>query len=145
MKTRPIESSTTALAQSARLINTALKDIASLQWLNPLTSLSPKRSVEFGRQIEASLNELTDSQQIIKLQLRKSDKAVVIGVNQYQSILEMKDHYEKLIERVRELELSHAANEYDQLFERIASPASRKAVDILFNSTDEDFNNAYKE
>jgi len=142
MKTQPITNDTSS---ANTLVTQAMKDLVSLKWLTPLTSLRPKKSVDFGRKIEASLNELTNSQHIMKLQLRKSDKAVVIGVDQYQSILDMKRHYESLVERVRELELSHEANEYDQLFERIASPASRKAVDILFNSTDEDFNNAYKE
>ncbi|VAW67814.1 hypothetical protein MNBD_GAMMA09-399 [hydrothermal vent metagenome] len=126
------------------LVSKALNDLASLKWLTPLTTLLPKRSGEFGRQIEISLNQLAETQKILKLQLRKSDKAVVIGVDQYQAILNMKKHYEELVEKVRELELTQAASEYDQLFQRIASPTSRQAADTLFEASDEELNNAYK-
>lgn len=126
------------------LVNQALKDLASLKWLTPLTSLLPRRSGEFGRQIEVSLNQLTESQQILKLQLRKSDKAVVIAVDQYQAILDMKQRYAELVEKVRELEVKQAAGEYDSLLQHIASPESRQAADALFASTDEQLNNAHK-
>jgi len=126
------------------LVTKALRDLASLKWLAPLTSLLPRRSGEFGRQIEVSLNQLAESQQIMKLQLRKSDKAVVIGVDQYQAILDMKQRYTELIEKVRELELAQEANEYDRLFQRISSPASHQAADELFASSEDSLNNAYK-
>ena len=126
------------------LITQALKDLASLKWLTPLTSLLPRRSGEFGRQIEVSLNQLTESQQILKLQLRKSDKAVVIAVDQYQAILDMKQRYAELVEKVRELEVKQAGGEYDLLLQHIASPESRQAADALFTSTDEQLNNAHK-
>ena len=144
MATQRIEDDTPANTSGNTLVAQALKDLAPLKWLTPLASLLPKRSVEFGRQIETSLNQLTESHQIIKLQLRRSDKAVVIGVDQYQAILNMKQHYAELVEKVRELEIAQATNEYDTLFQRIASPASRQASDALFESSDEELNNAYK-
>ena len=142
MTTPHIKDDTTT-ADNTR-VNQAIKDLASLQWLAPLTSLLSRRSGEFGRQIEISLNQLTESQQILKLQLRKSDKAVVIGVDQYQAILDMKQNYAELVEKLRELEVKQAAGEYDLLFQRIASPTSQQAADALFASSDEELNNAHK-
>jgi len=144
MTTQHIEDNKLATTPDNILVMKALRDLASLKWLTPLNSLLSKRSGEFGRQIEVSLNQLAESQQIMKLQLRKSDKAVVIGVDQYQAILNMKQHYAELLEKVRELELAQEADEYDRLFQRIASPASHQAADALFASSDDDLNNAYK-
>lgn len=144
MTTQHIEDDKPAITSDNTLVTKALRDLASLKWLTPLNSLLPRRSGEFGRQIEVSLNQLAESQQIMKLQLRKTDKAVVIGVDQYQAILDMKQHYAELLEKVRELELDREADEYDRLFQRIASPESRQAADALFASSDEDLNNAYK-
>jgi len=144
MKTPRIEDETATPIPGNALVAQALKDLASLKYLTPLTSLLSKRSGEFGRQIEVSLNQLAESQQIMKLQLRKSDKAVVIGVDQYQAILDMKQHYAQLVEKVRELELAQEAGEYDRLFQRIASSASRQAADGLFESSQDELNSAYK-
>ncbi len=144
MTTPHIEDNKPASTQGNTLVTKALRDLASLKWLTPLNSLLPKRSGEFGRQIEASLNQLAESRQIMKLQLRRSDKAVVFSVEQYQAILDMKQHYAELLEKVRELELDREADQYDRLFQRIASPASHQAADALFASSDDDFNNAYK-
>lgn len=125
-------------------IKQALSDLSSLKWLTPVSSLASRRSGDFGRQIEASLNQLAESEQIMKLQLRKADKAVVIAVEQYQAILDMKKHYEALIEKVRILELQQAGSEYDQLFQRIASPAARQAADTLFELSEDQLNSAHK-
>jgi len=80
----------------------------------------------------------------MKLQLRKTDKAVVISVDQYQAILDMKKHYEALVEKVRILELEQTGNEYDQLFQRIVSPVSRQAADILFELSEDQLDRAHK-
>jgi len=144
MTTQHIEDEKPAITSDNILVMKAIRDLTSLKWLAPLNSLLPRRSGEFGRQIEISLNQLAESQQIMKLQLRKSDKAVVIGVEQYQAILDMKQHYTELLEKVRELELAQAADEYDRLFQRIVTPMSHQAADALFTSSDDDLNNAYK-
>jgi len=80
----------------------------------------------------------------MKLQLRKEDKAVVISVDQYQAILDMKKHYEALVEKVHILELEQTGSEYDQLFQRIVSLVSRQAADTLFELSEDQLNRAYK-
>ena len=144
MTARDLEDTILASISSNMPIKQALKDLSSLKWLTPLRSLMSMRSGDFGRQIETSLNQLAESEQIIKLQLRKADKAVVIGVDQYQAILDMKQHYEALVEKVRTLELAQAGSEYDQLFRRIASSESRQAADALFELSEDQLNQAHK-
>jgi len=144
MKNHPLNDKAPASGYASTLVSQALKDMAALKWLVPITSLFTKRSVEFGRQIETSLNQLTESHRIIKLQLRRSDKAVVLGIDEYQSILDMKQHYEQLLDRVRELELVQAGNQYDRLFQQITSPESRQAADTLFELSDDALNQNYK-
>lgn len=144
MSTRHLEEEVSPSVSDNNIIKQALNELSSLKWLTPVRSMMSKRSGDFGRQIEASLNELAESEQIMKLQLRKADKAVVIGVEQYQAILDMKKHYEALVEKVRAMELEQAGSEYDQLFQRIASPASRKAADTLFELSEDQLNSAHK-
>jgi len=144
MSVRHFEDEALASVPDNKLIKQALNELSSLKWLSPVGSLVSKRSGDFGRQIETSLNQLAESEQIMKLQLRKTDKAVVIGVDQYQAILDMKKHYEALVEKVRILELEQAGSEYDQLFQRIASPASRQAADTLFELSEDQLNRAHK-
>jgi len=143
MATQRIENAQSTSAVST-LVSKALNDLASLKCLAPLTSIFCKGSGEFGRHIESSLNQMTKEQSILKLKLRKSDAAVVIGVAQYQAILDMKQHYAELVEKVRVLELTQAVSEYDHLFQQIASPASRQAADALFEASEEELNNTYK-
>lgn len=141
MKNQLVSNETT---ESNTLISQALNDITALNCLVPVDSLLVKRSVEFGRQIESSLNQLTESPHVIKLKLRQSDKAVVLRLEEYQSILDMKQHLEQLVDRVRELELSQAGNQYDQLFQQITSQESRQAADTLFELSDDTLNHNFK-
>ena len=144
MTARHLEEEKSASSSGNMLIKQALNELSSLKWLTPVRSLVSKRSGDFGRQIETSLNQLAESEQIMKLQLRRADKAVVISVEQYQAILDMKQHYEALIEKLRVLELAQAGSEYDLLFQRIASPASRQAADSLFELSEDQLNRAHK-
>ncbi|HFD32211.1 MAG TPA: hypothetical protein ENJ28_05830 [Gammaproteobacteria bacterium] len=145
MKNQLVNNNSIKNEESHTLISQALNDITALDWLIPVNSLSTKRSVEFGRQIENSLNQLTESQHIIKLRLRQSDKAVVLGLEEYQSILNMKQHLKQLVDRVRELELSQAGSQYDQLFQQITSPESRQASDTIFEMPDDALNQSLKD
>lgn len=144
MKNQLVSNNSITNKEDSTLISQALNDITILNWLRPVNSLSTKLSVEFGRQIENSLNQLTQSQHVIKLKLRQSDKAVVLGIEEYQSILDMKQHLEELIGRVRELEISQAGSQYDLLFQQIRSPESRQAADTLFEMSDEALNQNFK-
>lgn len=144
MKNQLVSNESITNRENSTLISQALNDITALNCLVPVDSLLTKRSVEFGRQIENSLNQLTESQHVIKLKLRQSDKAVVLGLEEYQSILDMKQHFKQLVDRVRELELSQAGNQYDQLFQQITSPESRQAADTLFELPDDALNQSFK-
>ena len=132
------------LTEESTLTSRAANNLSKLTWLSPIHSISSKHSTEFGRQIELSLNQLTDKHPILRLLLRKSDKAVVIETKQYEEILEMKTNYIHLIEKLRVLEIKQAANEFDKLYLNISSTESRAAADSLFSASSEDLNTSFK-
>ena len=126
------------------LISRVLNDLSSLKGLVPLETLLSKGGVEFGRKIENTLNLLSDSHEPMKLQLRNTDKAVVIGVDQYRAIVDLLESMPNLVEIVREIDLENESNEFDQLMKRISSPASRRAADALFEASEDELNSSYK-
>lgn len=144
MKNPSTRHASTTNKKSNTLLSQALNALTSLNFLLPVNALSTKASVEFGRQIENSLNQLTESQHVIKLKLRQSDKAVVLGLEEYKSILDMKQHLEQLVSRVRELELSQAGNQYEQLFQQITSSESSQAANALFDLPNDALNQNFK-
>jgi PHD/YefM family antitoxin component YafN of YafNO toxin-antitoxin module len=126
------------------LVQHAKSLILKLNWLSPTSSLISKGGRDFGRQIEASIKEITQKQGIMRIQLRKRDAAVVMSVDHYEEMLSMKKLYSELIERVKEKEIAHEADEFEALYRRIASPESRASADALFSASTEDLNKAYQ-
>ena len=108
-----------------------------LDWLSPLSTLNSAPSSKFGRRIEASLAEVTEGE-VIRLQLRKRDAAVVMSAGHYEELVEMKSLCAALIEQVRAGEVADAAGEYDTLYRRITSAPSREAADALFDASAEE-------
>jgi len=110
-----------------------------LQWLSPPSSLRSSGGRDFGRAIEYSLTEISKGE-VKRLQLRKRDTAVVMSVDHYAEILQMKEMYSKLIERIQQQEITQATDEFEQLYQRITSPESRRAADDLFTATTDSLN-----
>lgn len=104
-----------------------------LDWLSRLSTLSGAPSSKFGRQIEASLADVTKGE-VIRLQLRKRDAAVVMSASHYEELVEMKSLCAALIEQAKAGEIADAAGEYDTLYHRITSEQSREAADALFGA-----------
>lgn len=126
------------------LVAQARQLMRNVRWLAPTTTLDSKGGRDFGRQIEASLTELARGDGILRLQLRKRDAAVVLSVRHYEEMLRMKSMYATLVDRVKEKDIERAADEYETLYERIASPRSRRAADALFSAGTEDLRAGYR-
>tara|TARA_B100001540_G_scaffold123830_1_gene110389 strand:+ start:1689 stop:2141 length:453 start_codon:yes stop_codon:yes gene_type:complete len=116
----------------------------NLSWLTPAAGLSSKGGRDFGRQIEASLAEISEGEGVMRLQIRKRDAAVVVSVDHYEEMVRMKELCAELVDRVKEREIARAADKYEALYQRITAPASRQAADALFSVTGEELRQTYK-
>ncbi len=125
------------------LMQQAKRLMLSLGWLSPTTSLEVKGGKDFGRRIEASLTEITQTDSVIRLQLRRRDAAVVMSVQHYEQMLKMKTLYADLVEKVKETEIHEQADEYERLYRTITSAESSKAADALFAATSDDLRTSY--
>jgi len=125
------------VAQARRLMQ-------SLNWLTPAATLSSKGGRDFGRQIEASLAEISEGEGVLRLQIRKRDAAVVVSVDHYEEMVRMKALCAELVDQVKEKEIARAADKYEALYQRIISPDSRQAADALFSVTGEELRHTYK-
>ena len=125
------------VAQARRLLQ-------SLSWLAPAAMLNSKGGRDFGRQIEDSIAEINAGKGVLRLQIRRRDAAVVVSVDHYEEMVRMKALCAELVERVKEKEIAGAADKYEALYQRIASPNSRRAADALFSVTGEELRESYK-
>ena len=124
------------VAQARRLMQ-------SLTWLAPAATLSSKGGRDFGRQIEASLAQISEGEGVLRLQIRKRDAAVVVSVDHYEEMVRMKALCAELVDQVKEKEIARAADKYEALYQRITAPASRRAADALFSVTGEELRQTY--
>ena len=124
------------VAQARRLMQ-------SLSWLTPAATLSSKGGRDFGRQIEASLAQISEGEGVLRLQIRKRDAAVVVSVDHYEEMVRMKALCAELVNQVKEKEIARATDKYEALYERITAPESRRAADALFAVTDEELRQTY--
>ena len=124
------------IAQARRLMR-------RLSWLAPAATLSSKGGRDFGRQIEASLAEISEGEGVLRLQIRKRDAAVVVSVDHYEEMVAMKALCAELVEQVKEKEIARAADKYEALYQRITAPASSRAADALFSVTGEELRQTY--
>ena len=116
------------------IIDRARHLMQKLQWLSPLPTLNSTPSSKFGRQIESSLADIAQGE-IVRLQLRKRDAAVVMSASHYEEMVQMKALYADLIEQLKAEEIASAADDYEALYQRITSPTSRQAADSLFSAS----------
>lgn len=116
------------------IIDRARHLMQKLQWLSPLPTLNSTPSSKFGRQIESSLADIAQGE-IVRLQLRKRDAAVVMSASHYEEMVQMKALYADLIEQLKAEEIASAADDYEALYQRITSPTSRQAADSLFSTS----------
>ncbi len=114
-----------------------------LNWLSPSSLLHSKGGRDFGRSIESSLIEISKGE-VKRLQLRKRDTAVVMSVAHYEELVDMKEMYSVLVKKLQEKEIAEAANAYEVLYQRIISPASKRAADDLFSATGEELRASYQ-
>jgi hypothetical protein len=116
-----------------------------LNWLAPPEHLDATGGTTFGRSIETELRSLGSQHQgVLKLRLRKRDAAVVISLEHYQQLLEMKDLCRALIDAQADAVINEAASEFDALYEQLTSEASRSAADALFQASPEDLRQSYR-
>lgn len=127
-----------------RFISDAKAMMNHISWLSPSSSLDQATSSEFGRNIERALNDLPKHNGIINLVLRRQTKAVVMSIQHYEQLLEMKEVYAKLIEIESERTVSEAIDDFRSLYGRITSQKSAKASDLLFSADTEELNKSYR-
>lgn len=126
------------------LVAQARQLMRNLTWLTPAAALSSKGGRDFGRQIEASLAEISEGEGVMRLQIRKRDAAVVVSVDHYEEMVRMKALCAELVDRVKEKEIARAADKYEALYQRITAPESRRVADALFSVTGEELRQTYK-
>lgn len=126
------------------LAGQAQKIMRKLTWLSPAALLGSKGGRDFGRKIEASLTKISQEHEVVRLQLHRRDAAIVMSIDHYEEIVQMKALYAELIERFKENEIAEATDEYENLYQRITSPKSRQAADMLFSSTPEKLRETYQ-
>lgn len=125
------------------LVRQAKRLMQNLRWLRPAALLASRGGREFGRNIETSLRDVRAGE-VIRLQLRRNDAAVVMSLDHYEEIMLMKSVYAEMVSRVQEQDIAAAADDYEALFRRITSARSRKAADDLFVATSEDLRRTYR-
>ena len=113
-------------------------------WMLPARLLAAKAAKSRGSNIEDSLVDLADGQGILLVTDHEHAPVVVMSIDHYESMLQMKSYYSMLIERFEDSEIAEGINEFEASYKRITSPASRRAVDALFEATEEDLRKAYK-
>lgn len=101
-------------------------------WLSPLNVMNSVASTVFGRRIEEHLRDLEHREGVIKLQLRRRDTAVVMNIEHYQELLQIKAMMDELVAQGMDASLEQASAEYDTLYAQITAPPSRTAADALF-------------
>jgi len=131
-------------ANNNGLIKSASRMIKGLFWLTPTESLTRTRSGDFGRSIETSLNHLIKEQGVIRLQLRKRDAAVVMSIDHYEEMIQMKKLYAELIEHAKDKNIKEATDQYDALYQSVTSAESRNAADSLFSANPKDLSRSYQ-
>lgn len=132
-----------AKEQSNGLLRKAVNALRATNWMSPTSSLASSGSTVFGRSIESKLLEVSAGH-VMRLRLRKKDAAVVMSVERYEELLEMKNLYSQLMERIQEDNSASATDEYEELYQRITSSQSRKAANALFGASEEDLSATFK-
>jgi hypothetical protein len=118
--------------------------VMRLRWLSPTASLDDTTSTEFGRNIERQLSSLILDQKVTLLKLRRRDTAVVMSIDHYKEVLEMKETLTQLLKTESRRVISDAANDFEALYSRIISPSSSKAASELFAVNSESLRENYQ-
>ena len=126
------------------MVQKAKSKFRRLDWLGPIKSLFSESSTAFGRNIEKELNNLSQHRGVMKLQLRKQDKAVVISIERYEEMIKMKNAYAQLLESEMTKSIEKATDEYEQLYCQITSPQTRVAADALFEVSEEQLSETFQ-
>ncbi len=126
------------------LIQRSKSVIKKLQCLFPTNLLDYEPSAKFGRNIEKELNNLNEHNGVMMLKLRKQDTAVVMSVEHYETILQMKETCAQLIAMERDSLIAKATDDYEALYSRITSQQTRKAADMLFSASAQSLSETYQ-
>lgn len=125
-----------------KTVSQSRKLIRKLGWLSSPAQLSAVTGKEFGRKIQESVKELARHGGVQLLKVRQKDAAVLMSLDHYNEMVDMKALYTGLVERLKHLEISEEADEFEELYQRITS--SRQGADALFSASDADINCAYQ-
>lgn len=119
----------------------ALKE---LEWLNPPSKLESYSGTTFGRDIAGKIAEIAKSHQAYQICIYKQPAAVVMGVDEYEKLLSMKEMLAELLEQRTEQVVKQASDEFDDLLARIRSPRTRAAGDKFFGADEIDLASSFQ-
>lgn len=132
------------IQDATSLIQRSKSVIKKLQCLFPTNLLDYEPSSKFGRNIEKELNNLNEHNGVMMLRLRKQDTAVVMSVEHYETILQMKETCAQLLAAERDSIITKATDDYEALYSRITSQKTRRAADTLFSASAENLSESYQ-
>lgn len=130
-----------AISQSIVSQKMALK---SLEWLNPSSKLQSFSSTDFGRDIAAKIADLSKSHQAYQINLHRRPAAVVMGVDEYEKLLSMKEMLSELLKLGELTQVKQATDEFEELLGRIRSPKTLAAGDAFFSANGIDLATSFK-
>lgn len=102
----------------------------------PVTTVEIK-GAEFGRRVEKSLAQMSDDHMHFMLNVRKKNRAVVIGIEEYESLMELRSTAAELSEQYEALKLQTEGDKFEQVFAKMQSAPAKSALDDFFDM-DED-------
>jgi len=114
-----------------------------LGWLKDANVLDCEGGKAFGRSIEKSVQDLAFHQGVMKLRVRRKDSAVVMSIDHYQELVELKELCDQLLTQGVAATLGQATNDFDRLLNELTSPASRSAADAIFTASADDLRESY--
>jgi hypothetical protein len=134
-----IDDSTEKKAPFARRITRALKKTKGGK------SIEIKGAV-FGRSVEKSIAELVRDKSHYILNVRQKNRAVVLAIDEYEALLNLRSMTEELSERYKALKLRTEGDKFDQMFSAMQTEESKQSVDDFFAMSEPDLGlaDAYK-
>jgi hypothetical protein len=100
----------------------------------------------FGRSVEKSIAELVRDKSHYILNVRQKNRAVVLAIDEYEALLNLRSMTEELTERYKALKLRTDGDKFDQMFAAMQTPESKQSVDDFFTMDEADLGlaDAYK-
>lgn len=115
-----------------------------LEWLSPPDTLPDVSGAAFGRHIAQHLRDLKDQRNAVSIKLWQQPMAVVMGIDQYEELLQMKEACNALLRAQRRQDLEALGDEFARLYQIMQRPEHKVATDALFAASADDLNATFR-